>query len=83
MKAAEVIAGTIGLDYESDRQFKDEYQYQPSRTTRPIFTDGTNYYAIGKKPPTDDCGKPWVPFKDQFWAQQKDTILWVSEMGAE
>lgn len=78
-KSVKVLANTLNLSYDTEREFKDEYAYQPSRTTRLIITDGADYYAIGKKPPIDDLGKPWVPFKDQFWAEQNDTVLWVSE----
>ena len=76
--AVKVIAGTLGLSYDTEREFIDEYAYQPTRTSRLIFTDGNDYYAVGKKPPKDEVGQPWQPHADQFWAQQYNTVIWRS-----
>lgn len=78
-KAVKVIANTLDLSYDTEKEFKNEYQYQPTRTAQPIFTNGTDYFAIGAKQPKDEVGQPWKLHSDQFWAEKNDTKLWVSE----
>ena len=73
----EAIAATTGMDYESDRQFKNEYQYQSTRTRKPIFSSGTDYYCMSATKPTDDVEGEWELHKDQFWAEKAGSKLWV------
>ena len=73
-----IIANTLSLDLESSRQFNNEYQYQPGRTKKPLYTVGDDYFCVSKTKPTDDCDGEWEQHKDQFFAAKAGTILWVS-----
>jgi len=78
-KIVKVIANTLDLFYYTEKEFKDEYQYQPTRTKQPIFTDGTDYYSVSAKQPKDEVGQLWKLHSDQYWAEINGTKLWVSE----
>lgn len=80
-KSTLAIASTLGLDYESSRAFENEYRYQSTRTKKPIYCDGNDYWCISATKPTDEVGTDWVMHTDQFWAKKIDKILWVSRRG--
>lgn len=69
----EVIATTLGMDYDELK----EYRYQPGHTNRAIYAVGDYYYTTGKRKPKDDYA--WQEHRDQFWAKQKNTILWIGK----
>jgi hypothetical protein len=75
----EAIASSMGADFVHPVQFKAEYLYQAGRTKKPIFTDGNDYFCMSTKKPTDDVGHDWEKFPDQFWAQQVNSIFWISK----
>ena len=75
MRGAYIIAATFGTDSSGF----EEYRYQPTRTSRAIYTLG-DYYAVGKTAPKDDVGQPWEKHPDQFWAEKYNTVLWVSKV---
>lgn len=79
MSGITIIAATLGLDLESSRAFNNEYRYQPTRHVAAIYTDGNDYYAVGKRRPKDVVGEDWTPWTDQFWAAKEGTTLWVSK----
>lgn len=80
-KVLEAIAATCNMDYETDRQFRNEYQYQSTRTRKPIFTAGGDYFCMSETKPTDKVGLDWELHTDQFWAEKAGSKLWVSKAG--
>lgn len=50
MKGSYVIASTLGMCIDD---FEWDYRYQPTRTTRAIYSIGDSYYATGKTRPKD------------------------------
>lgn len=79
-KKLEAIASAMGECYETRSSFMAEFCYQYGRTGADrIFTDGRDYYAISKRAPKTECGQPWVPHNDQFWAEKLGLTLWVSK----
>ena len=46
------MASVMQLDFESGPKFRNEYQYQSTRTAEEIFTDGNTYFCIQKKRPS-------------------------------
>jgi len=82
-KLLEAIAATCNMDYESDAQFRSEYQYQSTRTKKPIFTAGDDYYCMSSTKPTDEVGSDWTLHTDQFWAEQAGSKLWRSSAKGE
>ena len=54
MRASHIIAATFSTDCAGF----EEYRYQPTRTTRAIYTVGDDYYAVGKTKPKDVVGEP-------------------------
>lgn len=78
MSAPQVIANTLGLELTTSREFNNEYLYQPGRTKKPLYTVGDDYFCVSKSKPKDDVGGEWVKHRDQFWAEQKNTVLWVA-----
>ena len=76
MKGSYIIASTFSTDCSGF----EEYRYQPTRTSRAIYTLGNDYYAVGKTAPKDEVGQPWEKHSDQFWAERYNTILWVSKV---
>lgn len=75
MKSAGIIASTLGID----QAVMSEYRYQPTRTTQPIYAVGDLYFACGKRKPKDDVGQDWEANKDQFFASQNNTTMWLSK----
>jgi hypothetical protein len=67
-----LIASTLGLEISE----LDDYRYQPTRTSRPIYAIYDFYIASGIKPPKDVVGQPWEKYPDQFWATDKTVIWW-------
>ena len=79
-KKLEALASAMNECYTTRDDFINENAYQWGRTGKDqIFTNGDEYFAIGKKAPKTEVGKPWVPHKDQFWAEKLGMTIWVSE----
>jgi hypothetical protein len=79
-KKLEALAATMQQCYDSRSSFMNEFAYHYGRTGQDtIYTDGCDYYAIGKRTPTWVVGKPWEPHPDQFWAHKLDMTVWVSK----
>lgn len=74
-KSKFVVASTLGCDLKD----MADYEYQPSRTTRPTWCFDNQFFACGVTKPTDweSLGVEWVPYKDQYWAEKSGTTLWV------
>jgi hypothetical protein len=79
MTRLEAVAATLGLEYESNQQFKSEYQYQSTRTKKQIFTAGGDYFCMNVTKPTDEVGNDWALHPDQFWAEKVGSKLWISK----
>ncbi len=69
--AISIIAATFGLD----RTEVVENAYQPTKSPG-VFTLGDEYFCVGKSPKVVD-GIKWEQYKDQFFANRSNTILWV------
>lgn len=77
--AATILASTLGWDMPEVR----EHRYQDTRTGKlAIFAIGEDYYTVAKTKPSWD-GLDWKEAKDQFWAKQNNTVLWVADMNSE
>ncbi len=75
---AAIIAATFGWDVSEAR----ERRYQDTRTKQPIYATGNEYYTVSKKTPKD-TEYAWRKAKDQFFAEQSGTILWVADANEE
>ena len=71
-------ASIIAATFCSSVSDISEYRYQPTRTPQAIYSIENKYFAVGISKPSWDCGAPWEKFKDQFWAEKANTILWVA-----
>lgn len=69
------LAATIGFT----TQELSEYRYQSTRTPHSVYFIADEAYCARSKPPTALCGDGmvWTPMKDQFFAKQAHTIVWV------
>lgn len=72
VRSKSVLAATFGWDSAE----VGEYEYQPGRFSKPVFSIGSDYFSVGSLKPTADVGGPWEPYSDQFFAAQAGTILW-------
>jgi hypothetical protein len=75
MRSKTIIASSIGFDVAD----MEDYRYQPTRTKQPIYAVGEHYYACGKRKPTDEVGAEWLIDREQFWAEQNQTIFWSAK----
>lgn len=74
-RANEIIGATLLLDVSE----VNEYRYQSTRTSAPVYAMSHGYYCcptVGKKPPT---GWRWRKAKDQFFAQRDGRVLYVAD----
>lgn len=77
-KKLEAIAATMGECYDSRNSFIADFAYHPGHTgTDRIFTNGSRYFAIGKRAPKTECGPSWEKHPDQFWAEKLELTVWV------
>lgn len=75
-----VIGSTIGMELSE----VTDCRYQPTRTTKAIYSIDSQYFAVGKNAPKDEVGGKWRQHRDQFFAEKHSTVLWVCDMiGAE
>ena len=81
MNSRTALSNTLGLDSGE----LAEYQYQPGRFSRAVYSFGDNrYFCLGKRPPkSNEMGHfvelLWKPYSDQFWAEKANTTIWVAE----
>lgn len=70
-KAASYIAAHLGRDEEEI----NDYRYQPTRTTAPVFAIGNDYWCAGKKPAEhfDDRAWKWQRVISRY---DRKTVLW-------
>ena len=64
-----IIAATFSTDVS---EVGSHYQREVG-----VYVMGDDYFACGHKPPQLD-GRDWKKHKDQFWANQNGTVLWVA-----
>jgi hypothetical protein len=75
MSSSKIIASTLGFDQAEI----SEYRYQSTRTSQAIYAIGNFYFACSKRKPKDLVGGTWEMHKDQFFASQNKSILWLSQ----
>lgn len=78
-RANEIIGGTLGMSLSEI----NEYRYQATRTTIPIYAVGNTYYCCPRQyqtPPKLD-GIKWQPHKDQFWAERSNRVMYSADVG--
>jgi len=75
MRSKSIIAATFGMDQSEI----ESYRYQSTRTKQAIYSIGEYYFSCGKRKPTEDVGGEWCMDRDQFWANENNTILWSSK----
>lgn len=74
MKTPTILANTFGIDINDI----SDYRYQSTRTSQAIYAIGEQYFAVSKKQPKEVFNTSWKMFSDQFWANQSNTTIWVS-----
>lgn len=77
MSPRTAIAGTVGIDSA------DLIQYQPGRFRPAVYSIDNGFACASKREPkfhgTALEGRKWEKHFDQFWAEQADTVVWVSK----
>jgi len=75
----DAICGSTGLS----REELIEYRYQSSGTGRAVYAIGDDYYCAGNKHPENLLGLTWRKHNDQFFAERKNTIVWIANSQEE
>lgn len=67
MRTKSIIAATYGCDTSDVGD--------PHQRERSVYVMGDDYLTCSPRMPTD--GRDWRQHKDQFWASQHNTTLWI------
>ncbi len=81
-KTGYAVAAHLGLDGDT---FEDNYRYQPTRWTKPVYSIGNTYWSSGANPPRNilsrhDDFDDWTKVISSY---DKKTVLWVAGESTE
>lgn len=71
-KAGYAIAAHLGMDGDS---FEDDYRYQSSRFTKPVYSVGDDLWGAGATPPKHIERPDWYEF-EKVTSTYDGTTLW-------
>lgn len=72
-KAAIDIANHLGMDVDD---MEDNYRYQPTRYTRPVYLFDSDYWSAGPTPPRYTQGRCDLKWRRVVSSYDKKTLLW-------